>query len=53
MGILNIILFDDDDLTKAMVDKYLKDADFPFQLFKYDEFNENCIPCDNNFSFDI
>lgn len=48
MGIINIIVFDDDDLTKAMVDSYLKEVTFPFEVLKYNQFEESLIPSNDN-----
>ncbi len=48
MGIVNIILFDDDELTKAMVESYLKEVSFTFEFIHYNLFSENLIPNDNS-----
>ncbi len=48
MGIVNILLFDDDNLSKAVIENYLQDIAFDYQFFQYNIFDENVISSINN-----
>ena len=43
MGIVNILLFDDDNLSKAMIENYLQELAFDFKFYHYDNFDDNII----------
>ena len=45
---INIILFDNDELTRTVIESYLKETTFVYKLYKYDKFDEKLIP-DNGF----
>ena len=46
MNNVSILIFDEEELTKTLVESYLKELTFPFELKKYDEFDEQLIPKD-------
>ena len=43
MDTVKIIVFDEEELTKTLIESYLKELTFPFELEKYNEFEENFI----------
>ncbi len=42
-----VIIFDEEDLTQTLVENYLKEVTFPYELLKFKEFDETLIPKDN------
>lgn len=48
---VNVLIFDEDEITKTLVESYLKELTFPFELYKYNEFDEHIIP--NNGTYNI
>lgn len=49
MDTLKILLFDEDKLTRTIIESYLKDLTFDCVLEKYNEFNEAIIQENNDF----
>ena len=47
MDELRILVFDDEELTKTLIESYLKELTFPYTLEKYNDFDESFI-CDDN-----
>lgn len=47
MDELRILVFDDEELTKTLIESYLKELTFPYTLEKYNDFDESFI-YDNN-----
>lgn len=43
-----IILFDEEELTKTLIENYIKESSFPYEVFKYDSFDKHLIPDDKN-----
>ena len=43
----SIILFDDEDVTKTLVESYLTEITFPYRFEHYKEFDISLIPSDN------
>ena len=39
-----IVLFDEEELTKTLIETYLKDLSFNFEVLKFNEFDETLIP---------
>lgn len=39
-----IVLFDEEELTKTLIESYLKDFAFKFEVLKFNEFDETLIP---------
>lgn len=39
-----IVLFDEEDLTKTLIESYLQEVTFPFSVLKFNEFDSNLIP---------
>lgn len=39
-----IVLFDEEELTKTLIENYLKDLAFSFEVLKFNEFDETLIP---------
>ena len=52
MGIMtdriSIILFDDEEVTKTLVESYLNEITFHFNFINFAELDENLIPSDDN-----
>lgn len=48
---INVLIFDEDEITKTLVESYLKELTFPFVINKYNEFDENIIM--NNTGYNI
>lgn len=42
-----IVLFDEEELTKTLIESYLKDFAFKFEVLKFNEFDETLIPNTN------
>lgn len=40
---INVLIFDEDEITKTLVESYFKELTFPFGINKYNEFDENII----------
>ena len=45
---INILIFDSDDMTATLIENYLKEFDFSYNIKKYDKFNKDLITCDNS-----
>ncbi len=43
MNKFEIIIFDKEEITKTLIESYLKEITFPFELKKYSEFDESII----------
>ena len=41
MDKINIIIFDEEEITKTLVESYLKELTFPYEIKKYNEFDES------------
>lgn len=39
-----IVLFDEEELTKTLIESYLQEVTFPFSVLKFNEFDANLIP---------
>ena len=39
-----IVLFDEEELTKTLIENYLKEVSFPYEVLKFNEFDETLIP---------
>lgn len=40
---VDVLIFDEDEITKTLVESYLKELTFPYEVYKYNEFDENII----------
>lgn len=41
---IQVVLFDEEELTKTLIESYLKEVTFPYDVFKYNQFDEGLIP---------
>lgn len=51
MDKVNVLIFDEDEITKTLVESYLKELTFSFDVKKYNEFDENIIT--NNAGYNV
>ncbi len=43
----DVIIFDDEELSRTLIENYLGDFSFIVNILKFSEFEEDLIPCDN------
>lgn len=48
---VKILIFDADDLTRTLIENYLKEVDFSFEVEKYNEFSREAVKNDNIIKF--
>lgn len=48
---IKILIFDKDELTKTLVENYLKEVEFPFELYKYGNFDKSLVKNDESYKF--
>ena len=50
---VNIIIFDEEEITKTLVESYLKELTFSYNVEKYNEFDENVFLSNENYNIVI
>ena len=53
MDTIKILIFDEEEVTKTLVESYLKELTFPYELKKYNEFDESVFLADDGYKMII
>lgn len=48
---IKVLIFDQDDFSKTLIENYFKEFNFPYQIIKYTDFNDEYIQDDNYYKF--
>ncbi len=44
---IQLIIFDDEELTQTLIESYIKDSDIKFKILKFSQYEDGLIPNDN------
>ena len=48
---IKILIFDQDDLSRTLIENYLKECDFPYEICRYNEFDKALIKGELSYKF--
>ncbi len=48
---IKILIFDQDDLSRTLIERYIEECDFPYEILRYNEFDKSLIKDEISYKF--